>query len=304
MNKIEVTPVLVATAGKISKGDLCKNNHGELCIYSDEGKMLWGNWTKQLLYFTSDREVRGGDLYYWKIDNTIDKRHELGIANLPNCFRIESAYPTIEGCAKISPDFMQKFCANPKGKCWMVEDEDYPIIRDGSNNEKHYIHKDGYIVLEVEEPHTIYTHPEENTPRLDSMIELLYKLNEMLDKSKPAENEPIEVKEIQNRIQTEYNKYFNSQSIDWAEMAAHKIVSSISAPKEELAHTAVSTDVEQMAKNYKLYDKVTTDYYENEVFTVIGIKENELELQGDWSGGTHNVCQRSWYPINKCTKIK
>lgn len=52
---------------------------------------------------------------------------------------------------------------------------------------------------------------------------------------------------------------------------------------------------------YKLYDKVITDRYKNEIFTVIGIRPDELELQGDWSGGTINVCQISWYPIEKCT---
>jgi len=29
-----------------------------------------------------------------------------------------------------------------------------------------------------------------------------------------------------------------------------------------------------------------------------------LELRGDWSGGTHNVSQTSWYPIEKCKPIK
>ncbi len=52
--------------------------------------------------------------------------------------------------------------------------------------------------------------------------------------------------------------------------------------------------------NYKLRDKVTTEYYDDEIFEVVGIRENELELKGDWSGGTHNVCQKSWYPIEKC----
>lgn len=63
------------------------------------------------------------------------------------------------------------------------------------------------------------------------------------------------------------------------------------------------TKAQIAAKEYKLYDKVVTDYYRDEVFTIIGIRETELELQGDWSGGTNNVCQRSWYPINNCTKI-
>lgn len=53
---------------------------------------------------------------------------------------------------------------------------------------------------------------------------------------------------------------------------------------------------------YKLKDKVTCGcgYDHGEVFTVVGIRENELELEGDWSGGTHNVSQRSWVPIDDC----
>jgi hypothetical protein len=58
-----------------------------------------------------------------------------------------------------------------------------------------------------------------------------------------------------------------------------------------------------LAENYKLGYKVTTDYYENEVFEVVGIRNNELELRGDWSGGTHNVDQTSWYPIEKCKPV-
>jgi hypothetical protein len=54
---------------------------------------------------------------------------------------------------------------------------------------------------------------------------------------------------------------------------------------------------------YSLGDKVTTEYYEHgEVFEVIGICKNELLLRGDWSGGTHNVDQTSWYPKEKCKR--
>jgi hypothetical protein len=56
---------------------------------------------------------------------------------------------------------------------------------------------------------------------------------------------------------------------------------------------------------YQLGDKVTTEYYyHREVFEVIGIRKHELELRGDWSGGTHNVDQISWYSKEKCKKIK
>ena len=56
--------------------------------------------------------------------------------------------------------------------------------------------------------------------------------------------------------------------------------------------------------DYRLGDKVTTEYYDHgEKFEVVGIRENELELRGDWSGGTHNVDQTSWYPKDKCKKL-
>jgi hypothetical protein len=54
---------------------------------------------------------------------------------------------------------------------------------------------------------------------------------------------------------------------------------------------------------YRLGDKVTTEYYNHgEIFTVVGIREKELELRGDWSGGTNNVDQISWYQKDKCKK--
>lgn len=50
-------------------------------------------------------------------------------------------------------------------------------------------------------------------------------------------------------------------------------------------------------EEFKLYDKVTHPeiYWGNETFVIVGIRPFEVELQGDWSGGTHNVCQRSWF---------
>jgi ABC-type tungstate transport system permease subunit len=46
----------------------------------------------------------------------------------------------------------------------------------------------------------------------------------------------------------------------------------------------------QKAKHYDLYNG-------KEVFEIIGVKENEVLLKGDFSGGTHNVEQESWMPI-------
>jgi hypothetical protein len=58
--------------------------------------------------------------------------------------------------------------------------------------------------------------------------------------------------------------------------------------------------------NYKLKDKVTCGrgYNHGEVFSVVGIREHELELEGDWSGGTHNVCQKDWVRISDCKLVE
>lgn len=57
-------------------------------------------------------------------------------------------------------------------------------------------------------------------------------------------------------------------------------------------------------KDYRLGDKVTTDLYDHsEVFTVVGIRDTELELKGDWSGGTHNVEQTGWRHVSRCRLV-
>lgn len=58
-----------------------------------------------------------------------------------------------------------------------------------------------------------------------------------------------------------------------------------------------------MVDEYLIGCKVTTDYYENEIFEIVNVRKNEFELRGDWSGGTHNVSQTSWYPSVKCKLI-
>lgn len=58
-------------------------------------------------------------------------------------------------------------------------------------------------------------------------------------------------------------------------------------------------------QDFILGDKVTTEYYNHgEVFEVVGVLENELLLKGDWSGGTHNVCQTGNYDKSKCKLYK
>lgn len=37
-------------------------------------------------------------------------------------------------------------------------------------------------------------------------------------------------------------------------------------------------------------------YNGKETFEIVGIRKDEIELEGDFSGGTHNVKQKSWLP--------
>ncbi len=45
-------------------------------------------------------------------------------------------------------------------------------------------------------------------------------------------------------------------------------------------------------------------YEHKEALKVVGILEDKLLLEGDFSGGTHNVSQRSWLPIKGTSRIK
>lgn len=46
------------------------------------------------------------------------------------------------------------------------------------------------------------------------------------------------------------------------------------------------------------------DVYEHkEQLKIVGIRENELELEGDYSGGTHNVKQKQWMSIKGVSRV-
>lgn len=44
-------------------------------------------------------------------------------------------------------------------------------------------------------------------------------------------------------------------------------------------------------------------YNHREPLKIVGITETELELEGDFSGGTHNVCQKDWLPIKGTSRV-
>lgn len=58
------------------------------------------------------------------------------------------------------------------------------------------------------------------------------------------------------------------------------------------------------AKAYKvlnMYPVYVEDvYWGHEPFKVVGIRENQIELEGDFSGGTHGVTQRDWFDDSRC----
>lgn len=57
---------------------------------------------------------------------------------------------------------------------------------------------------------------------------------------------------------------------------------------------------------YRIGGKATciSGYNHYEVFAIVGIREKELELEGDWSGGTHSVYQKSWVNKSECKPYK
>jgi len=47
-----------------------------------------------------------------------------------------------------------------------------------------------------------------------------------------------------------------------------------------------------------------TLYDGKECMKVVGIRETEVELEGDYSGGTHNVVQKDWLPIKGLFRLR
>ena len=50
--------------------------------------------------------------------------------------------------------------------------------------------------------------------------------------------------------------------------------------------------------NYKLGDLVRYPV-DRAPFEVVGIRKDKIEIEGDFSGGTHNVTQRDWVPVGE-----
>ncbi|MFA6069818.1 MAG: hypothetical protein WC810_14640 [Janthinobacterium sp.] len=47
-----------------------------------------------------------------------------------------------------------------------------------------------------------------------------------------------------------------------------------------------------------------TIYGGNECMKIVGIRADQVELEGDYSGGTHNVIQSDWLPIKGLFRLR
>lgn len=45
-------------------------------------------------------------------------------------------------------------------------------------------------------------------------------------------------------------------------------------------------------------------YDGKELMEVVGIRKDTVELQGDYSGGTHQVCQKDWLPVQGLFRLR
>ena len=71
-------------------------------------------------------------------------------------------------------------------------------------------------------------------------------------------------------------------------------------PKEpEITTLTIKTKMLTTKADIQLGTKVYHKdiYYGKELMEVVGIRKEEVELEGDFSGGTHNVCQKDWFNI-------
>lgn len=61
-------------------------------------------------------------------------------------------------------------------------------------------------------------------------------------------------------------------------------------------HYGISIGLDDIVFHDEIYDG-------KEPMKVVGLRKKSVELEGDFSGGTHNVSQTSWLPIEKAFKI-
>lgn len=92
----------------------------------------------------------------------------------------------------------------------------------------------------------------------------------------------------------DYNKYKQKTKFQMDKVASRN------ASKNNKSNTSLSS-VDSFKINQIVYHRSV--YEHKEPLKIKGITEDELLLEGDFSGGTHNVCQSSWLPIKGTSRI-
>jgi hypothetical protein len=70
----------------------------------------------------------------------------------------------------------------------------------------------------------------------------------------------------------------------------------------ELTGAVVTETNDELRLNQLVYH--TDIYWAREQMKIVGLRENEVELEGDYSGGTHDSIGRQWFPIKGVSLIK
>ena len=70
-----------------------------------------------------------------------------------------------------------------------------------------------------------------------------------------------------------------------------------------MKYTKIKANLQNISiGTYPVYsDKI---YNGKEPMKVVGIRQSEIELEGDYSGGIHNVVQKGWEQMNDCFLIQ
>lgn len=66
--------------------------------------------------------------------------------------------------------------------------------------------------------------------------------------------------------------------------------------------TEFSSNIIELTNDYYMGEKVMVPSIDLAPFKVKGIMEGKLLVEGDFSGGTHNVCQSDWIDISLVEK--
>jgi hypothetical protein len=76
--------------------------------------------------------------------------------------------------------------------------------------------------------------------------------------------------------------------------------------KKEIQHKRLTMNKKEEVRrpNLGMFVFHESIYDGKELLKVVGIRNKEIELEGDYSGGTHNVIQKAWLPIKGTFRLR